>query len=331
MKNHAARFVWLFFASLWLFSGCQPVAPASPTPALFLMPDFTAAAPPVVTPAPSSTPAPAVPRFSRIGFIVLEGKEYDSVVGDRDMPYFNLLASSYALLTQYYAPAEASLPNYLALLGGETFGVTDDCEDRDCRIAAPSLPDLIEASGRTWKTYQDDMPAPCFAQDAGRYLRRHNPFIFFDSIRANAERCFLRVAPLTELDADLAADALPDFFFISPDICYSSQECGLNFADEWLKQELTKIYPALEATGEPFLLVVTWDKGQSPATCCGLHPPGGGRVATILISPLAKRSFQDHTLYSHYSLLKTVAESWGLPFLGRAADANTALIAAPWK
>ena len=40
---------------------------------------------------------------------------------------------------------------------------------------------------------------------------------------------------------------------------------------------------------------------------------------------------KDETSYSHYSVLKTISEAWGLPQLGHAADAETNLIAAPWK
>jgi hypothetical protein len=57
----------------------------------------------------------------------------------------------------------------------------------------------------------------------------------------------------------------------------------------------------------------------------------GGRIATILVSPQAKENFQDDTAYSHYSILKTIAEAWGLPKLGHAADPETPLIVRPWR
>jgi hypothetical protein len=44
-----------------------------------------------------------------------------------------------------------------------------------------------------------------------------------------------------------------------------------------------------------------------------------------------KAGFQDATPYSHYSILKTISEAWGLPYLGHAADTETSLITAPWK
>ncbi|MDD2921424.1 MAG: alkaline phosphatase family protein [Anaerolineales bacterium] len=302
-------------------------------PTLAPFPTASATSTPNVTPMPaaSATPIPLVPNFSHVVIIIFENKEFGSVIGNRNMPYFNLLADTYALLAQHYAPTHPSLPNYLSLIGGDTFNVADNCGSSDCYINAPSLPDLIEASGRTWKTYQDDMPEPCFTGDTLRYVRKHNPFIFFDAIRLNEERCRRSVVPLAQLDADLAANDLPNFIFITPDICYSAHDCALDLADNWMKEQIEKIYPALDATGEPFLIILTWDEGQGDHSCCGLPESAGGRVATILISPQARPNFQDHTPYSHYSILKTISEAWGLPYLGHAADKETTLITAPWR
>ena len=272
-----------------------------------------------------------MPDFSHIAIIIFENKEFGTVIGNPKMPYFNLYANTFTLLTQYYAVTHPSLPNYLALIGGDTFGITDNCEFTECSIEAPSLPDLIEASGRTWKTYQDDMPEPCFKGNTLRYVKKHNPFIFFQPIWSDEFRCTQTIVPLTQLDVDIAAGDLPNFFFITPDICYSAHDCNLDLADGWLRDLVEKIYPALEAGGEPFLIIITWDEGQGDHSCCGLPEKAGGRIATILISPQVKPAFQDDTPYSHYSLLKTISEAWSLPLLGHAADAETTLITAPWK
>jgi hypothetical protein len=219
------------------------------------------------------------------------------------------------------------LPNYLALIGGDTFGIRTNCID--CYVNAPSLPDLIEASGRTWKTYQEAMPQPCYLQYTRRYAPKHNPFIYFDPIRTDTERCQNHVVALGELENDLATGQLPNFVFITPDLCNSGHDCGLDVVDAWLDTWLQRLwaYPALAQEG---LIVLTWDEGQSEQGCCGFEP-GGGRVATVLISPWVKRGFQDDTPYNHYSLLKTIATAWNLPLLGHAADAQTPLIVAPWE
>ena len=328
-----SRMIWITLIVLTVTSAClstQAVPtppPATPTP----MQESTST--PVATdmPVSTSTPLPLVPNFSHIAILIFENKEFGTVVNSPKMPYFNLYANTFTLLTQYYAVTHPSLPNYVSLIGGDTFGITDDCDFADCFIQARSLPDLIEASGRTWKTYQDDMPSPCFTGNTVRYVRKHNPFIFFDPIRLDGERCQRSIVPLTQIDADIAAGDLPNYFFITPDQCYSAHDCDIDLADGFLKEQLEKIYPALDATGEPFLIVITWDEGQGDHSCCGLPEKAGGRIATILISPQVKQNFQDATPYTHYSLLKTIATAWGLPLLGHAADPETTLITAPWK
>ncbi len=317
---------------LLVVGACQPVpATTAPPPTVpsTLTPSPTL--PPTLTPSPtfSPTPRPLVPFFQHIVLIIFENKEFGKVIGNPQMPTYNRLASQYTLLKQHYAVTHPSLPNYLALIGGDTFGITLNCED--CFLDAPNLADLIENSGRRWKTYQEDMPAPCFVGSKGEYAQKHNPFIYFDSIRLNPSRCEASIRPLADLSADLAAGALPNFVFITPNLCHSAHDCSLDVADQWLTNLTDTLLPALDASGAPYLVVLTWDEGQGDHSCCGLPPSAGGRVATVLISPQVKNGFEDDTPYTHYSILKTIAESWGLPYLGHANEANHALILEPWK
>lgn len=249
------------------------------------------------------------------------------MIGNRQMPNFNRWAEEYTLLTQYYAIRHPSLPNYLALIGGDTFGIDATCNT--CYQDALTLPDLIEASGRTWKGYFEDMPRPCYAGDTNIYVQKHNPFMYFDGIRLDEARCQRSVVPLTQLNTDLAAGDLPDFALIIPNLCNDAHDCEVSIADAWLDQWVSPLMytPAYEEGG---LIVLTWEEGQGEHTCCGLTT-GGGRVATILISKQVQQGLEDDTPYTHYSLLKTICEAWGLPYLGRAADADNVLITKPWK
>ena len=60
-----------------------------------------------------------------------------------------LMVAEGVLLSREFAITHPSLPNYLALLGGSTFGITSDCTA--CHIAGSNLVDQVEASGRTWR------------------------------------------------------------------------------------------------------------------------------------------------------------------------------------
>jgi phospholipase C len=305
-----------------------PVATPSQTPTI--PPTHEPPASPTATATAAELPNDLVPEFQHIVTVVFENKEFGTVIGNPEMPYFNELAKTYTLLTQYYAVAHPSLPNYLALIGGDTFGVTFDCTK--CIFDAVTLPDLIEASGRTWKSYQEDMPSPCFAgAEAGKYAMKHNPFMYFDPIRLDAGRCTTSVVPMQQLYADLAGGTLPNYSFITPNLCNDAHSCGVGTADDWLKSLMMILLPLLGRDGSPYLVILTWDEGQGNHSCCGLPAEAGGRIATILVSPQAKTGFEDDTPYTHYSILKTISEAWHLKYLGHAADQDNVLITAPWK
>jgi hypothetical protein len=299
-----------------------PTSTVSPSPTATLT--FT----PTETPQPTATPTatPLVPAFDHIIVIVLENKEYDTVIGNSDMPQFNAWAEEYALLTQHYAILHPSLPNYIALLSGDTQGITSNCSQ--CFIDAPSLPDLLEEVGLTWRAYMEGMPEPCFVGDSVTYFQKHDPFIYFDDIRLNPERC-QNIVPMTQLETDLSNNDIANFIFITPDICNDAHDCGLQIADDWIEYWVNRLLENPDIANNS-LIIITWDEGQGEHTCCGLTT-GGGRVATLLISNRVQPGYWDDTPYTHYSLLRTISTAWGLPLLGHAADPETNLIVAPWN
>jgi len=332
-KVNMGRFYLIFSAAIFLTSCNQLTSGATSTPIPSMTSTIAAntTVVPVATITPTATLRPLVPDFAHIVIIVFENNEFGSVIGNSAMPNYNRLAGEYTLLTQYYAVTHPSLPNYIALIGGDTFGIDRNCYD--CFINGPNLPDQIEASGRSWKTYQEGMPQTCFVGSTDTYTQRNNPFIYFDPIRLNKPRCERSIVPLTELDADLAAVSLPNYIFITPNLCNNAHDCGLDVADAWVGEMVTKLTAALasKASTEPYLIVLTWEEGETDDTCCGLGGWAGGRVATVLISPLVKNGFQDSTPYTHYSLLKTIEEAWGLLYMGHAADVTNVIMVAPWR
>jgi acid phosphatase len=73
----------------------------------------------VFTPAAPLTADPSVPAFDHIFAIVMENHSFDQIIGSSQAPYTNVLASR-GLATNYFAISHPSLPNYLALSGGDT-------------------------------------------------------------------------------------------------------------------------------------------------------------------------------------------------------------------
>ncbi len=192
---------WLVL--IFVLVGCNPISfgviPAnvssftppefhrSPTSTLPILSTVSASATPITVKPTNIPDTKIIPPFDHIVLIVLENRDYQEVVGSKDMPNLNSLAKKYVQLSEYYAIRHPSLPNYIALISGDTQNITNDCTD--CFINQPSMADAIESAGKTWKTYQEDLPSPCFVGNAKPYYQKHDPFIYFDSIRLNSTRC----------------------------------------------------------------------------------------------------------------------------------------------
>src|SRR5438105_12921007 len=138
------------------------------TPHRIPAPTPTPTPPPTPTPTPPTAPArtpnppPASrPAYDHIVVIVMENHSLENVLGNTsEAPYLNSLAASNGLATGYSGVSHPSLPNYLAMVGGSTFGVTDDCTG--CFQSGPSVADRLEAAGKSWNASQAGMPSPAF-------------------------------------------------------------------------------------------------------------------------------------------------------------------------
>ncbi|MEA2636540.1 MAG: phosphatidylinositol-3-phosphatase [Chloroflexota bacterium] len=295
------------------------IALARATPTATLAPTPTAAAPvhgPAAAPPP---PAPAaVPSFSHVFVIVMENHEYNSVVGNPAAPYTNGLVNSYGLATNYYGASHPSLPNYLALTAGSTFGIASDCTT--CFVSATNIADQVEGSGRSWKAYMEDMPVPCYmGASSGNYAMKHNPFMYYNGIRNNSARCAAHVAPFTQFWVDMSSGHVPDFVWITPNMCNDTHDCPVGTGDAWLRTVVPTITGSA-AFRNGGVLFITWDEGSSNAGCCS--GSWGGHVATLVIAPNAIGGFRSAVAENHYGLLRTVEDGFHLSHLGAAGWAS---------
>jgi len=246
---------------------------------------------------------PAAFPPGHIAVVVMENRSETTIIGNATAPYINSLASSYTYLDGYSAVTHPSLPNYLALIGGDTFGITSDCTR--CYVGARSLPDLLSDAGISGKAYMEDMPRACFSGSTRTYAQKHNPFAYFDSVRNDPGRC-QSVVPYSELASDLTSGQLPSFVWITPNICHDMHDCGVASGDRWLADNLPALLSSPAFTQQPSLLALVWDEDDGSAA---------NLVPLILAGPQVKRGYVSHAPANHYSLLRTIELMWGLPAL----------------
>jgi hypothetical protein len=266
------------------------------------------------TPSPVVRVRPGAPV--RIAVILMENEEYGDIIGSPDTPYINQLARRYALALQMYGVSHPSLPNYLALTGGSTFGIDSDCTD--CSVNAWNVVDQLARKGISWRAYMEGLPHPCFqGGDAGNYAKKHDPFMYYDDIARNPARCS-HVVALAHLAADERASGLARFTWITPDLCHDMHDCSTSTGDHFLAGLVPGLLRALGPRG---LLFITWDEGSTDDGCCKLA--AGGHVATIVAGPEARVGARLRVPTDHYSLLQTIEDIFGLPRLRGAACACT--------
>src|SRR5437762_13020758 len=143
---------------------------ASP-PAAIATPSPTKTEPPATPSAvPTETPTPAAPH---VFVIVMENANFATALAS---PPIARLAAKYVLATNYHAVSSPSLPNYLALTSGSTWGITDDAYHV---LPAGGLGTQLTAAGVTWRAY---MEGPTSAGCVGRpypYALQHHPFGYY--------------------------------------------------------------------------------------------------------------------------------------------------------
>jgi acid phosphatase len=231
------------------------------------------------------------------------------------MPYLAALASTYGKTTAYRAITHPSLPNYLAIAGGSTFGVRDDASPARHPISGPSVFDRVIAHGRTAKTYADAMPSPCALTSTTRYAVKHNPWAYFSDAasRANCRRFNVPLGTTISgaLRRDVDAGALPNVGLLIPDICHDAHSCSLATADTWLRAWLTVIRQGPDYRAGRLAIIVTFDEDDSS---------GNNTVATVVVSPYTSHISTNRAL-THYSLARYLAELTGTLPLRSASTA----------
>jgi len=218
-----------------------------------------------------------------------------------DGPFIASLAAKYGTAANYHAVAHPSVPNYLALTSGTTWGVTDDSFHV---LPRQDIGDQLTASRTSWRAYMDSMlPGHCLDSplpfDPG-----HNPFAFYGGA------CPSNVVPLSEMASDLTGDT-PRFSWITPDRCHDTHDCDVVQGDEWLRGQVGAIM-ASDAWKSGGVLFITYDEDDESAD---------NRVLTLVVAPGMSHRVSNRA-YDHYSLLATVEDLLGVPRLHEAAGAT---------
>ena len=288
----------------------------------------------VVPPTAERVPWQLGAQFKHVVVIMLENKNYHAVLADE---YFRQLAHRGALLTHYFANFRPSYPNYLAMVAGDYLGTTGNTQ----RMLPPtqrSIVDLLEGKGLSWRQYAQGYVGRCNKDDGGifsSYRRKHVPLVSFANVMDNPERC-INVVAASEFDWT----QLPNYAFYSPDMCNSGHDfCGggqpwsMRIVDG-VKTILGNPQPRIRQTArwlESFLAPVLADPSLLRNTLVVItFDEGGGdpdnRVYTVMLGGAVKAGQQVTQCASHYNVLRTIEENFGLGTVGAGDERAAPLV-----
>lgn len=212
-----------------------------------------------------------------------------------------------------------------------------------------TIGDLLNGAGVSWKWYAGSWNAaladgtqnpaaprsviytPSSARGAPDFQPHHAPFNYYasmDPVAHAAERA-AHLQDYTDLVADAAAGTLPSVAFYKPQGNLNQHEGYANLDDG--DAHIADLVAKLQASPQwPHMVIVitydefggVWDHVAPPKA--DLVGPGT-RIPALVVSPLARRGFVDHTQYDTASILRLITRRFALPTLAGLAARDQAL------
>jgi len=267
----------------------------------------------VVVTSAGSTP-PNTHRFGHVVFVMLENHSASEVVGNPSMPYFNELASTYAIAKNFYANVHPSAPNYFAFTTGRLF-----FQSVPLPAGTRNVVRSLISAGQSWRAYFDE------ATSSG------NVFPFLPEVAASATQAG-HVVPIAPSFVDAVNNnVLPRYSMLHPryadngHACKGSLTC-LAVTDNWLRNYIAPYIANPNFAANHDLLVIAWDEGNLLDTSCSgpstiLLPPDaqkagawtcGGHTVFLVIGADVKRGYVSTTVYHDEALLRIALEGLGI-------------------
>lgn len=269
----------------------------------------------------------SLPRPDHIVIVIEENHSFGQIIGESKAPYINdSLAKDGAVLAKFFAHHHPSQPNYFVLFSGDRQQIfNDDCIENSPQITNHSLGGQLIMSGRTFIGYAEGLPEVGSKKcKAGKYARKHAPWISFADISPDLSR------PFTDFPTDF--DKLPTLAMVIPNLDNDMHDGIFGVrrkkGDKWLRNNLNSYVEWAKTHNS--LLIVTWDEDDKTIWFPKeTTKPEANHIAAIFVGEMVKPGFTSNKQYTHLGLLRTLQEMYGLPPL--AGSQNASVITDIWK
>lgn len=244
-------------------------------------------------------------HISKIVWIWFENKGYQRVT-PAAAPYLNRIKAECGYAANYTSVTTCtSLPEYIASTSGSAQGICDNGAPSAHPLDVPNVFRQIDDAGKTWRSYQEGMTSNCLRTGTGRYVPRHNPAVYYVGA-TGSNSC-------ATSDVPLAGPTFGwDFTIVEPDLCNSMHDCSITTGDTWLAGLLPNILASPDYQAGSTAVFVTFDEGGGA---------GGEVLFTLALSKYTTPGTVSTQPFNHYSLLRTLQNTLGLPCLAESCNA----------
>jgi phosphatidylinositol-3-phosphatase len=232
--------------------------------------------------------------IQKVFYLMEENRDSNQVYGSSDAPYINnTLMTTYDYASNYVNVVHPSEPNYVWLeagnnnCGDRTFTNDNDPSKSNSTASLDHIVNYLGRVGRTWKSYQENLPGSCGISSSGSYAAKHNPFVFFQDVVGSytspSASCLSHIVDYSNLATDLANDNLADFIEITPNLCDDGHDCSNPSVESFLQSStIQSVFNYVLDPSHHAVLVIDWDESEStnihpmvlvapPATLVGTH------------------------------------------------------------
>jgi acid phosphatase len=277
-----------------------------------------ATTPPATTTPPPTTTVPPV-GVSKVLTIIEENHSLSQTY-PTGMPLLDTWANRFAHASGYHALTHPSLPNYLGIADGSTFGISDDAKPSSHPISGASIFGQALTAGKTAKTYAESMGTTnCRQTDNGLYAVKHDPWAYSvdatERAGCNAFDVDMGTTSSGALHSDVVNGTLPNVGFAVPNLCNDAHNSGcLAQADSWVSAWLDQITAGPDWLSGRLAVVVTFDEDNNNQ---------GNLVFTVVLHPSLDGTHRVvATALNHYALTGFYDRVAGAPLLRNAASAR---------
>jgi acid phosphatase len=228
----------------------------------------------------------SAPFIQKVFYLMEENRDSNQVYGSTDAPYINnTLMATYDYASNYVNDVHPSEPNYVWMeaasnnLGERNFTNDNDPSKSNSTASLDHIVNYLGRVGKTWKSYQENLPGSCGITSSGEYAAKHNPFVFFQDVVGNyttpSAFCLSHIVDYSNLATDLANNNLADFIEITPNLCDDGHDCSNPSVETFLQSStIQAVINYVTTPSNHAILVVDWDESEST----NIHP-------MVLIAP----------------------------------------------